>query len=131
MNADKNKTLVIRVHPWLKSLIPQRPPALQRESNSLLSLFLPAKREERLPFQIQQILLAHQGARRDRPAAQHVCHPIRHLCVVVADEFALTHDVDPEFQGGQHILARRRNIRPPPVRGPTAWRRSAGARDSW
>src|ERR1035441_9349810 len=110
MNADKTQSCLIRVYRrssafigGSKSLIPQRPAALQCESDPLLGFLLAAKREERFPLQIQQILLAHQGAGSDRAAAQNVRHPTSDLRVVVADEFALPHHVDPEFERGQHV----------------------------
>src|SRR4051794_563109 len=92
-------------------LIPQRLPGFQREANPLLRLLLAAQREERFPLQIQQVLLAHQRARRDLTAAQHVRHPIGDLRVVIADKLAFAHDVDPEFQRRQHAFPRRRNVR--------------------
>src|ERR1035437_7952599 len=65
--------------PQLHTLIPKRLPALQGEGDPLLGFLFAAKREERFPLQIQQILLAFQGAGRDGPAAQNVRHPIGYL----------------------------------------------------
>src|ERR1035437_6757385 len=100
MAADKTQSCLIRVHRRSSAahnfLIPQRAAALQCKGDALLGFLFAAKREERFPLQIQQILLAHQGAGSDRAAAQNVRHPTSDLRVVVADEFALPHHVDPE-----------------------------------
>ena len=78
-------------------LIPQRLPCLQRVLNPLLRLLFAAKRLEGLALQVEQVLFADQSAGVNVAAAEDFCDLGCDFDLMIADEFALAHDVYAHF----------------------------------
>ena len=68
--SNLHSVYTIDIYPCETDLVPQRLPRLQGVLNSLLRLFLAAKRFEPLALEIQDVLLAHRRSRRNLPAAE-------------------------------------------------------------
>src|SRR5579884_606804 len=82
------------------ALIPQRLPRLQGVLNSFLGLSLSAERLERLPLQIQNVLLADRSSRRNMSSAEHFRDLGSDLHFMITDVPTLPHQVNAQFQCG-------------------------------
>src|SRR5262245_48895203 len=73
--------------PWrtMRTSISQGFPGLQRVLNPLECFPLTAQLQERLAFQIEQVLFRHGRAMRQRSAGEHLCQRLPDDGVVVAD----------------------------------------------
>ncbi len=95
--AQRRRTATFRD----KNSIAQRLAGLEGEGDALLSLALAAKGEKGLAFQIEDVLLADEGAGSDAAAGQDVCDPAGHFLVVLGGVARFAHEIDAGFERGQ------------------------------
>src|ERR1035437_1385651 len=115
--ARKAGTLHSKLHPsssqftWTAKSISQRLAGFQGEGDALLRFWLAAEGEEGFALEVEDVLLADQGSRRDAAAGENVGRPAGYFLVVLGCVAGLTHEKDTGLEGGQGRCAGRGNLR--------------------
>src|SRR5687767_11793201 len=86
----------------MSASIPQRLAGLQRVRDAFLRLPFSAQAEERLPLQIEQLLLRHGPAGCEPAAGEDLRELPSDERIVIADASAAPREVDTELQRREH-----------------------------
>src|SRR5713101_6224107 len=86
-------------------------PRLQCVLDSFLSFLLTAERLEGFSLQVEQVLLTYRSAGSDISATNNLGDLVAQFVLVVGNELALPHQVDPHLERSQDVFPGRRDVR--------------------